>query len=165
MFNLIITIISIALIVVMAVASVYYGGEAFTQGTAKGNASALLQQSQQINAAVVLANNDGATFTTVESLGTGNNDYLSAAPVPPAKVASTGWSFAASGDTTVTLTAQDVCEAVNESAGLDLDAGTAGMQYMNAAAPTDVAAANALVTTAYGCVMTAADTYSYFYKN
>jgi outer membrane PBP1 activator LpoA protein len=52
MFNLIITIISIALVVAMAAAAVYYGGTAFTQGTAKANAATLVTQAQQINGAI-----------------------------------------------------------------------------------------------------------------
>ena len=42
MFSLIITIISIALVAALAVATIYYGGDAFNQGTTKAKASTIV---------------------------------------------------------------------------------------------------------------------------
>lgn len=165
MFNLIITIISIALIVVMAVASVYYGGEAFTQGTARGNASALLQQAQQINAGFVMAVNNGEAHASVADLIAG--DYLAAAPTPPATVTTGAWVIDTVADETnsyvaVKLTAEDTCTAVNESSGYT---------QTGAVTTTDVQA-RALIDDAdqaYGCEKvgdgTAVTGYMFAYKN
>lgn len=54
MFNLIISIIAIALVVVLAGASLYYGGEAFNRGSEEAKASTYINQAQQIQAATVL---------------------------------------------------------------------------------------------------------------
>lgn len=48
MFSLIITIISIALVAALALATIYYGGSAFNRGSASANATKLMTQSQQI---------------------------------------------------------------------------------------------------------------------
>ena len=83
MFSLIVTIISIALVAALAVASIYYGGAAFTQGSAKANASALVAEAQQIAGANDLYANDnaGAFSPDVPTLVSGS--YLSTAPAPP----------------------------------------------------------------------------------
>ena len=52
MFNLIISIISIALVAALALASIYYGGEAFNKGTTDADASTIINQGQQIQAAI-----------------------------------------------------------------------------------------------------------------
>lgn len=65
MANLIITIISIALVAVAALMGAYYGGAAFLQGQAKARANAWLNQAQQIVAAdnVWTLNNSGLPLT------------------------------------------------------------------------------------------------------
>jgi sensor histidine kinase regulating citrate/malate metabolism len=50
MFSLIITIISIALVAAIAVATLYYGGTQFSQGTAKATADQIISAAQQIAA-------------------------------------------------------------------------------------------------------------------
>lgn len=51
MFSLIITIISIALVAALAVASIYYGGDALSEGRADAAAATLVNQYQQIQGA------------------------------------------------------------------------------------------------------------------
>jgi len=64
--NLIITIISIALVAVLAIVGIFYGGAAFENGQAKAYANAIAEQAQQINNAAVQwqADNGGAGFLT-----------------------------------------------------------------------------------------------------
>ena len=134
MFSLIITIISIALVAALAVATIYYGGSAFTQGTAKASASAFVAAGQQVNGALVLYANDngGARAADVTALVTGN--YLAAAPsVSGAAVTVATTHVQATG------VADAVCTAINTQAG--------------ATAPADVAAAIAL-STPYSCTTT-----------
>lgn len=52
MANLIITIISIALVAVAALMGAYYGGTAFLEAQSKANANTILNQGRQINAAI-----------------------------------------------------------------------------------------------------------------
>ena len=109
MFSLIITIISIALVAALALATIYYGGTAFNRGTAEAKASQLINEGQQINAAVALAkadiDRDGYTSTVtadvltnglVESNGTtrapGAKPYLAQIPA--------GWSLSVAGSST-----------------------------------------------------------------
>ena len=107
MFSLIITIISIALVAALALATIYYGGTAFNRGTAEAKASQLINEGQQINAAVALAkadiDRDGYTSTVtadvltnglVDSTGTrvsGAQPYLAQIPA--------GWSLSVNGST------------------------------------------------------------------
>lgn len=59
MFSLIITIISIALVVALIAATMYYGGAALNQGTVKADASGFIAGAQQISAALNLHQIDG----------------------------------------------------------------------------------------------------------
>lgn len=54
MFSLIITIVSIALVAALALATLYYGGRAFTQSTADAQASKIVNQGQQLLGAAEL---------------------------------------------------------------------------------------------------------------
>ena len=66
MFSLIITIISIALVAALALATLYYGGSAFNKGAAGAVAARLINEGQQINGAVALYTADvGSGSTTV----------------------------------------------------------------------------------------------------
>ena len=121
MFSLIITIISIALVAALAVASVYYGGSAFSQGSAKASASTLVAQAQQIAGANTLyANDNGGTFAqNVDDLVP---EYLSAAPIPSSKVAVGSWEIGA--NNVITL---DLVDGATEVAGqIDAQAGVTG---------------------------------------
>ena len=63
MFSLIISIISIALVGVLSLASIYYGGEAFRAGIKQSTSYTLLNQAQQIGAAFSLSKVDQYDFT------------------------------------------------------------------------------------------------------
>lgn len=59
MFSLIITIISIALVVALVAATMYYGGSALNQGTVKADASGFVAGAQQIAAALTMYETEG----------------------------------------------------------------------------------------------------------
>jgi hypothetical protein len=63
MFALIIAIIAIALTVYLAVSTLFYGGDALSNGSARAIASAFINQGQQINGAHTLYKNDNAGFS------------------------------------------------------------------------------------------------------
>lgn len=80
MFSLIVTIISIALVAAVAVATIYYGGPAFNQGKAGADAAKVMTQSQQIlGAATLFSSDNGRWPLNVEELVA--TRYLGAAPV------------------------------------------------------------------------------------
>lgn len=125
MFSLIITIISIALVAALALATLYYGGDAFNRGSAAAVASQLINEGQQVNGAVAIAKADaaagGTAVTTWGDLVT--NEYLSQLP------ASLGLDSAtAIGEPAiviVSVTNADVCDEINKRAGhlaADVDA-------------------------------------------
>jgi hypothetical protein len=79
MFNLIISIIAIALVVVLAGASLYYGGDAFNKGSEEAKASTYINQAQQIQAAATLYKaSNGGLPTDVAALKSGG--YLAGSP-------------------------------------------------------------------------------------
>ena len=78
MFSLIISIIAIALVIVLAGASLYYGGDAFNQGTAKGEFAKIVNEAQQVSAGFTLAKVDQVVVTDVTSLVAAK--YLAVAP-------------------------------------------------------------------------------------
>lgn len=89
MFNLIVAVISIALIAAMAAASIFYGGAAFGSGTAQAQASTLINNGQQISGAQQLymiensGNRNGVNSMTAAN-GLVTQGYLQAIPTPPA---------------------------------------------------------------------------------
>lgn len=79
MFNLIISIISIALIAIMAGASVFYGGDAYNKGSTGAASATFVNQAQQIQASYTLFRaNEGGTAGSVADLE--DKDYLNPAP-------------------------------------------------------------------------------------
>ena len=85
--NLIITVISIALVAVMAAAGLYYGGEAFMDAQAKAQANEIVKAFEQANAALQLYNADNGTEWKVNgwnSLDFLVPRYLSSIPFPKA---------------------------------------------------------------------------------
>jgi hypothetical protein len=147
-FSLIITIISIALVAALAVAGVFFGGSAFTSGTAKANAATVVNQAQQITGANALYANDnaGAFATTSSALQSGG--YLSSIPTPAVVVSTGSYDVSAANFVTLDLaaTATEVCRQVNKSIGLA------------ATIPTTQPA------TQYGCWDTGAGALRFFYK-
>lgn len=80
MFSLIITIISIALVAALALATLYYGGNAFNKGDAQSRAAQVVVQGQQILAAADLFFADtGRWPTSLEEMVAQN--YLKQVPV------------------------------------------------------------------------------------
>jgi hypothetical protein len=70
MFNLIVTIVSISLIVVVAIATVYYGGDSYSEGKIEAEAARYRNEAAQISGAVKLyvaqGNMTGESFTLQE---------------------------------------------------------------------------------------------------
>lgn len=152
MFSLIITIISIALVAALALATIYYGGTAFNKGSDQATASRFINEGQQVNGAVAMAKADIASgttasnaVTTLDSLVTAN--YLAQ---KPADWTLTGADVQAVGAYVSHSVSGKVCGVVNEKAGVSPATGTL---------PTAVAAV-------YGCIpgATATDNGSMFYK-
>ena len=155
MFTLIITIIAIALVAALAVASLYYGGSAFTQGTAKAEASALVAQAQQISAANDLFANDNAGSFATATTDLTSNGYLSAWPQIPASVGGI-WALtsATEDQETATITNIAVCNEVNAEAQGTASGTTPAM-------PATVSSA----TTQFGCAGTTSGTsFTVFYS-
>jgi hypothetical protein len=100
MANLIITVISIALVAVAALSAAYYGGSAFMEGQTKAKATTVIEQGKQIAAAwTMYAINNGGEYTlTCDGNGAAdiaNNfvpKYLSSLPKLP-DFASGGYSW------------------------------------------------------------------------
>ena len=79
MFSLIVTIISIALVAALALATLYYGGSAFTQGNAQAAAARHILQGQQVLGAAELFKADlGRWPDTMDEMVSLN--YLRSAP-------------------------------------------------------------------------------------
>jgi len=99
MFNLIVAVISIALIAAMAAASIFYGGSAFGEGTAKAQASTLINNGQQVSGAqqLYMIDNSGNRANDIDVLTGGG--YLQAVPSAPATVINSGaaWDVATNG--------------------------------------------------------------------
>ncbi|MCZ7861609.1 hypothetical protein O9X98_09365 [Agrobacterium salinitolerans] len=60
MFQLIVAVIAIALVIALTLASIFYGGEAFTRSSLKANVAAMVNQAQQISGAHTLYKTDFA---------------------------------------------------------------------------------------------------------
>ena len=134
MFSLIITIISIALVAALALATIYYGGSAFNRGSAGAVASQLINEGQQVNGAIAVASADaaagGSAVTTMAGLVSGG--YLTQAPATFAATTTLG-SVLVSPNISLA-----VCQQVETRAGR--------------AAPASQSAAPATLTGVYGCV-------------
>lgn len=144
MFSLIISIIAIALVIVLAGASLYYGGEAFNQGTAKGEAAKMLNEGQQISGGYTMHKVDtkGAVPANVTELF--NDEYLAVdlsadsdgdGATTDEWTIGTGASTVFNGEPVVAKEApsQDVCNAIvdasNSQATCFDNAGTLTVEY------------------------------------
>jgi hypothetical protein len=119
MFSLIITIISIALVAALAVATIYYGGTVFNTGNAKSSANAIIVAAQQLGAAntIYLTNNAG-TRADYATLTLPANGYMANPPTLPQGLILNSIDTATgviSG--TVSQTLPNVCDAINILAG------------------------------------------------
>lgn len=136
MYSLMISIISIALISAMALSSIYYGGASLNKGTTDADVAAIINQGQQIQGAITMANIDrNATAVSLATLV--SEEYLQEAPTfdntawgavgavgtGTDAVATAGYSYIAVGDS--------VCHALNIKAGV---ADTDGVTVLTAPA-------------------------------
>ena len=81
MFSLIIVIFSIALVVVLVLATLYFGGKSMAKGGAKAAATAILNQASQIASAGALAEASGKGWPVGNLVF--SRDLLEVTPVPP----------------------------------------------------------------------------------
>ncbi|MGD1524176.1 hypothetical protein [Vibrio owensii] len=118
MGNLIIIIISLALIVVASIAAMYYGGSAFLSSTSDARVNAITNQITQIEGAITiyegLGNNPNQDFLAQELI---DSNLLKSLP--------SGWE---SNLSSISLTLEenegfpeDLCLAVNDSLGHSFD--------------------------------------------
>lgn len=93
MFSLIITIVAIALVAALALATIYYGGTAFNKGAATAAATRAISQGQQIQGAMDLFNADFGRWPRKEEI-LGDNEkgfvYLRSWPENTVKTAALG---------------------------------------------------------------------------
>ena len=82
MFSLIVTIISIALVAALAIATIYYGGNSFLEGSTRTAAATLLNQGAQIAGSTMLYSTDQQTVPSRPSDLVGQH-YLKELPLPP----------------------------------------------------------------------------------
>ena len=124
MFQLIVAVISIALVAALAIASIFYGGDAFTKSSEKAVVTTLINQGQQIAGAAALYKTDNGVNAPTGEVDAAHvlvtGDYLSAAPAGT-KVTDGNWSIDADSATInfdTTADAASVCaEVVRQGAG------------------------------------------------
>lgn len=145
MFSLIISIVSIALVVVLAAATMYYGGDALTQGRTSAEASSYVTAAQQIGGAAVMHISTNATAPAdVAALVTGNT--LSGVPNVKSRSATNEWAIGNGTPRLITINLAGtpasnlkLCEQINKNAGATgMDAGNGTVA--------------AITTLAYACV-------------
>lgn len=95
MFQLIVAVIAIALVIALTLASIFYGGEAFTRSSLKANVAAMVNQAQQISGAHTLYKTDySRNAADINTLVT--DGYLADTPVAPKIVKQDeAWAFSA----------------------------------------------------------------------
>jgi hypothetical protein len=125
MFSLIITILAIVLVIVLAFATIYYGGSASKSYNSKAAANALITQATQIGAAGVLTTTQGGTWPS--SAPSFSDPYLRSMPVPPKTAYAAGtpsaadWEYFVPGSIPFGVkdkVRKDVCFAINQAKGL-----------------------------------------------
>lgn len=103
MFSLIVTVIAIALVIVLAIASIYYGSGTYKEKQATIAAQAITNQAQQIYGAAILYAQENAGNWPASTQVLLDNHYINAIPVPPPNsyaFGNEGYSFkSASADT------------------------------------------------------------------
>ncbi|MGD1524423.1 hypothetical protein [Vibrio owensii] len=81
MFNLIVAVIAVALITVLSGAALYYGGSSFTDNKVDAEAARIVNEANQINAAILVYKADGNEVTEAFKLtDLVNLGYLKALP-------------------------------------------------------------------------------------
>lgn len=84
MLNLIITVISIALVAILAASSVFYGGKAWSEGSVSANASHIISSAQQTAAGLTLY------FSSHSRLPMEDNNYFDPDPDPNPLITTSG---------------------------------------------------------------------------
>lgn len=115
MFNLIITLISIALVSLLAAIALFYGGAAVLDGDAKSQAAALANQAQQVTTALTLYYQDHNAYPSALS-DLVDQKYLSALPTAPGTGTPVSWALVTPGQPVVWAphaVTQAVCQALN----------------------------------------------------
>jgi len=114
MFSLIISIIAIALVAALAMASLYYGGEAFNKNVVSIEATKIINQAEQISAALEIAVVDrNSAITIIGDLVT--EKYLKTEP----SFGDSYWGMYNNNYiSTGTPLADDICDAINENADI-----------------------------------------------
>jgi Tfp pilus assembly protein PilV len=121
MFSLIITLVAIVLVAVLALATIYYGGSAFRQGGDAAEAARIVNEGQQVRAALTLYDTTkGAPATSMQALV--DAKALQSAPA--------GWDVI-DGYTYRPATTQKLCLAVNQKQGVNLIPTCGDAQYAN----------------------------------
>lgn len=136
MFQLIVAVISIALLAALAGASIFYGGAAFSGSTAKANVSSLVNQGQQIAGAAALFRTDnGGTSPTDIVTDLVNNNYLQSAPTPPTVANASAWDITETGGVYYVHVAintdaiGNICaEVTNQNGGTPQNVGTSDIE-------------------------------------
>jgi hypothetical protein len=152
-FQLIIAIIAIALVAVLAVASLYYGGTAFSTGSARAAASTAVSQAQQISAADVLYQNDNAGKYAASVTDLVSGTYLQSEPKLPNNIGGAAWSLdPTSGMVFTTIANSEVCLQINKQNGTDTTPTAASLDGAG------LLAAMATASNQYGCFADSAGT-------
>lgn len=130
MFSLIITVISIALVAALALATLYYGGNAFNEGRARAEASKLHNHAQQLLGAADLFYVQKGRYPTSEAelVSEGFLDSVPIASAPAnsvsAAMAATAWDMPVGGQPVFVLAGgqvdYEVCATFNEQGTLRL---------------------------------------------
>jgi type II secretory pathway pseudopilin PulG len=130
MFSLIIALVAIALVAVLAGASVYYGTSAWSNNQSKAKYAEIVNQSEQIsNAFLAFKINgnelDDTTCNTGDTTGCMqqliDSQYLSSVPVRTEKIINQDdWSIDETGALYTTTQDVDACIMANEKKGYDI---------------------------------------------
>lgn len=125
MFNLIVTIISIALVAVLAIASIYYGGSAFNKGADEATVARIINEGSQIKGAAQLysLDNGGSAPADIDVLLV-DKKYLNGKPAGNWNV-SAQYAISPVGSTATpaeAAAALSQCNAINAKLGHDLPA-------------------------------------------
>lgn len=114
MFSLIISMISIALVVLLALATLYYGGTAFGSGAAKARATQLVNEVEQLRTAIQLFQTDNNRLpASFQELLDGN--YLK--DVPNQWTDAENFFTSRIGDSSMSVQA-DTCLIFNQNRGI-----------------------------------------------
>lgn len=111
MFSLIITVVSIALVAILAFAALYYGGNAWTNSQQKADAARTINAGQQIAGAVQMYRNDTGSVPATLSELVSNNQYLTSLPEGT-------WTTGT--DSVVAAVSEAQCMEINTQLGLNL---------------------------------------------